>query len=106
MFKAATYLSAESELLLEILGPGFIGGLFLSMLGVLPDAILIMVSGLSGNVATARSQVSVSGLSGTCTVVGKCDIRDTFDALMPCTKDGVGNFTVAGDINTSSNMTP
>lgn len=47
------------------------------------------VSGLSGNVATARSQVSVSGLSGTCTVVGKCDIRDTFDALMPCTKDGV-----------------
>lgn len=42
MFKAATYLSAESELLLEILGPGFIGGLFLSMLGVLPDAILIM----------------------------------------------------------------
>ncbi|CAG7896363.1 unnamed protein product [Brassica rapa] len=86
MFKAATYLSAESELLLEILGPGFIGGLFLSMLGVLKAQI----SGLSGNVATARSQVSVSGLSGTCTIVGKCNIRDTFDALMPCTKDGVG----------------
>lgn len=53
--------------------------------------VFVSVSGLSGNVATARSQVSVSGLSGTCTVVGKCDIRDTFDALMPCTKDGVGN---------------
>ncbi|KAF2614100.1 hypothetical protein F2Q70_00013806 [Brassica cretica] len=84
MFTAATYLSAGSELLLEILGPGIVGGLFLPMLGALPDAMLIMVSGLSGDAATAQTQVSVGmGLLagstvmlltviwGTCTVVGK-----------------------------------
>ncbi|KAH0920652.1 hypothetical protein HID58_020670 [Brassica napus] len=89
MFTAATYLSAGSELLLEILGPGIVGGLFLPMLGALPDAMLIMVSGLSGDAATAQTQVSVGmGLLagstvmlltviwGTCTVVGKCDLRD------------------------------
>lgn len=42
MYKAATYLSAGSELLLEILGPGIVGGLFLPMLGALPDAMLIL----------------------------------------------------------------
>lgn len=42
MFTAATYLSSGSELLLEILGPGLIGGLFLPILGALPDAMLIL----------------------------------------------------------------
>jgi hypothetical protein len=42
MFKAATYLSAGSELLLEVLGPGVVGGLFLPILGALPDAMLIL----------------------------------------------------------------
>lgn len=42
MFVAATYLSGGSELLLEILGPGVVGGLFLPMLGALPDAMLIL----------------------------------------------------------------
>lgn len=42
MFLAATYLSSGSELLLEILGPGLIGGLFLPVLGALPDAMLIL----------------------------------------------------------------
>lgn len=42
MFIAATYLSGGSELLLEILGPGIVGGLFLPMLGALPDAMLIL----------------------------------------------------------------
>ncbi|KAL0399445.1 UNVERIFIED_CONTAM: Sodium/calcium exchanger NCL [Sesamum radiatum] len=87
MFLAATYLSTGSELLLEILGPGIVGGLFLPILGALPDAMLILVSGLSGSVETAQSQVSVGmGLLagstvmlltviwGTCIVVGKCDI--------------------------------
>ncbi|CAN6869530.1 unnamed protein product, partial [Brassica oleracea] len=104
-----TKISAESELLLEILGPRIVGGLFLSMLGVLPDAILyiktelffsrwvltlicllvfVSVSGLSGNVATARNQVSVGMdlLAGSTVMLPTCDIRDTFDALMPCTK--------------------
>lgn len=90
MYLAATYLSAGSELLLEILGPGIVGGLFLPVLGALPDAMLILVSGLSGTAETAQSQVSVGmGLLagstvmlltviwGTCVLVGKCDIEDS-----------------------------
>ncbi|KAJ8755059.1 hypothetical protein K2173_016599 [Erythroxylum novogranatense] len=92
MFLAATYLSNGSELLLEILGPGIVGGLFLPMLGALPDAMLILVSGISGTAATAQSQVSVGmGLMagstvmlltliwGSCVIVGKCDIRESDD---------------------------
>uniref|UniRef100_A0A5B7A5G3 EF-hand domain-containing protein n=1 Tax=Davidia involucrata TaxID=16924 RepID=A0A5B7A5G3_DAVIN len=88
MFLAATYLSNGSELLLKILGPGIVGGLFLPVLGALPDAMLILVSGLSGSTGTAQSQVSVGmGLLagstvmlltviwGTCVVVGKCDLQ-------------------------------
>lgn len=88
MFTAATYLSNGSELLLEILGPGLVGGLLLPILGALPDAMLILVSGLSGSTETAQSQVSVGmGLLagstvllltiiwGTCIIVGKCDIE-------------------------------
>ncbi|KAK4387112.1 Sodium/calcium exchanger NCL [Sesamum angolense] len=90
MFLAATYLSNGSELLLEILGPGIVGGLFLPVLGALPDAMLILVSGLSGSRETAQSQVSVGmGLLagstvmlltliwGTCIIVGKCDIENS-----------------------------
>lgn len=42
MYLSATYLSNGSELLLEILGPGIVGGLFLPILGALPDAMLIL----------------------------------------------------------------
>ncbi|EPS64918.1 sodium/calcium exchanger family protein, partial [Genlisea aurea] len=90
MFSAARYLSSGSELLLEILGPGIVGGLFLPILGALPDAMLILVSGLSGSVETAQSQVSVGiGLLagstvmlltviwGSCILVGKCDIENS-----------------------------
>lgn len=90
MFTAATYLSNGSELLLEILGPGVIGGLFLPILGALPDAMLILVSGLSGSTETAQEQVSVGmGLLagstvmlitviwGTCVLVGKCDLENS-----------------------------
>ncbi|XP_060209294.1 sodium/calcium exchanger NCL-like [Lycium barbarum] len=90
MFLGAMYLSAGSELLLEILGPGLIGGLFLPVLGALPDAMLIFVSGISGGSAAAQSQVSVGmGLLagstvmlitviwGICCIVGKCDIQNS-----------------------------
>ncbi|CAL5341999.1 unnamed protein product [Camellia sinensis] len=83
-------LSNGSELLLAILGPGIVGGLLLPILGALPDAMLILVSGLSGTTETAQSQVSVGmGLLagstvmlltviwGTCVVVGKCDLQDS-----------------------------
>ncbi|ONK66749.1 uncharacterized protein A4U43_C06F11550 [Asparagus officinalis] len=89
MFKAATYLSAGSELLLEILGPGIVGGLFLPILGALPDAMLILVSGLSGTKEEAQKQVLIgigllagstvmllTLLWGTCVVVSKCDLSE------------------------------
>ncbi|KAI3774955.1 hypothetical protein L1987_49520 [Smallanthus sonchifolius] len=90
MFLAATYLSAGSELMLEILGPGIVGGLFLPILGALPDAMLILVSGLSGSPETAQDQVSVGmGLLagstvmlltviwGACIIIGKCDLQES-----------------------------
>nr|CAD1822234.1 unnamed protein product [Ananas comosus var. bracteatus] len=89
MYKAATYLSSGSEMLLEILGPGIVGGLFLPILGALPDAMLILVSGLSGSKETAQSQVLIGMgllagstvmlltiLWGSCIVVGKCDLSE------------------------------
>ncbi|XP_037457293.1 sodium/calcium exchanger NCL2-like isoform X1 [Triticum dicoccoides] len=89
MFKSATYLSAGSELLLEILGPGIVGGLFLPILGALPDALLILVSGLSGTKEVAQSQVLIGMgllagstimlltiLWGSCVIVGKCDLSE------------------------------
>ena len=46
MYKVTMYLSAGSELLLEIMGVGLVGGLLLPILSALPDALL-MVSSLS-----------------------------------------------------------
>lgn len=42
MFVAAKQLSNGSEILLQILGPGIIGGLFLPILSSLPDATIIL----------------------------------------------------------------
>ncbi|XP_059443115.1 sodium/calcium exchanger NCL-like isoform X2 [Corylus avellana] len=90
MFLAATYLSDGSELLLEILGPGIVGGLLLPILGAAPDSLIILASGLSGTTADAQSQVSVGMgllagstvmlltiLWGSCVIVGKCDLVDS-----------------------------
>ncbi|KAL6615167.1 hypothetical protein ACP70R_037437 [Stipagrostis hirtigluma subsp. patula] len=87
MYKAATYISAGSDVLLEIMGPGLVGGLLLPIISALPDSLLILVSGLSGSKETAQSQVLIGMgllagstvvlltlLWGTCVVVGKCDL--------------------------------
>ncbi|OMO99377.1 Calcium-binding EF-hand, partial [Corchorus capsularis] len=87
MFRAAKLLCDGCEILLEILGPGLIGGLVLPVLSSLPDAIIILASGLSGSKETAQSQVSVGiGLVagstvmlltlvwGSCLILGKCDL--------------------------------
>ncbi|CAN6482724.1 unnamed protein product [Victoria cruziana] len=89
MFFSAKYVSEGSELLLQILGPGIVGGLFLPVLGALPDALLILVPGLAGSRETAQDQVvigmgSLAGstvmlltlLWGSCIVVGKHDFSD------------------------------
>ncbi|KDP31770.1 hypothetical protein JCGZ_12231 [Jatropha curcas] len=90
MFLSAKLLSDGSEILLQILGPGIIGGLLLPVLSCLPDAAIILASGLSGSKETAQSQVSVGmGLMagstvllltllwGSCLIVGKCDIESS-----------------------------
>lgn len=114
MYTAATFLSAGSELLLEILGPGLIGGLLLPMLGALPDAMLILVSGLSGSTETAQSQVSVGmGLLagstvmlltvvwGSCVLVGKCDL----DGSVAVDKVDTKGFSLTGSGVTTDDYT-
>ncbi|KAK4796665.1 hypothetical protein SAY86_028991 [Trapa natans] len=109
MYIAATFLSSGSELLLEILGPGLIGGLFLPILGALPDALLILVSGLSGSTATAQEQVSVGmGLLagstvmlltviwGSCIIVGKCDLEHDGADIVAVDKADTKGFSVLG----------
>ncbi|KAI7734564.1 hypothetical protein M8C21_023735 [Ambrosia artemisiifolia] len=73
MFVAATYLSAGSELLLEILGPGLVGGLLLPSLGALPDAMLILGMGL----LAGSTVMLITVIWGACITVGKCDIQNS-----------------------------
>ncbi|CAB4303941.1 unnamed protein product [Prunus armeniaca] len=57
MFLSAKLLSNGSEILLQILGPGIVGGFFLPLLGSIPDATIILASGLSGD--TERLKVRI-----------------------------------------------
>ncbi|XP_068664413.1 sodium/calcium exchanger NCL1-like [Aristolochia californica] len=110
MFLAATYLSTGSELLLDILGPGIVGGLFLPILGALPDAILILVSGLSGSRETAQHQVLIgmgllagstvmllTVLWGSCVVLGKVDLSEDSTS----TGFSLTEYGVTTDVQTS-----
>ncbi|KAJ3679700.1 hypothetical protein LUZ60_017711 [Juncus effusus] len=89
MFTSATWLSTGCEMLLQIMGPGIVGGLCLPILGSLPDALLILVSGLAGSSEDAQNQLPIGMgllagstiltltlLWGTCVLVGKCDFND------------------------------
>ncbi|CAM6121689.1 unnamed protein product [Calypogeia fissa] len=49
---AAQLISKGSELLLEVTNAGLFGGRLLPILGALPDALLILVSGLGGRGAS------------------------------------------------------
>lgn len=42
MFMAAKLMSCGSEILLQVLGPGLVGGLFLPVLSSLPDAAIVL----------------------------------------------------------------
>jgi hypothetical protein len=59
LLKGANLISDGSELLLEVLDPGLIGGLVLPVLGALPDSAMIVMSGLGGTVEQAKEQVAV-----------------------------------------------
>ena len=58
LLQGANLLSDGSELLLEVLSPGIIGGLVLPILGALPDALVIAVSGLGASAGEAQAQAS------------------------------------------------
>lgn len=55
LFTAAKLISDGSELLLEVMNPGLLGGLLLPILGAFPDSILILVSGVGGSVQQVTS---------------------------------------------------
>eukprot|EP00013_Stygamoeba_regulata_P020824 CAMPEP_0177646148 /NCGR_PEP_ID=MMETSP0447-20121125/9620_1 /TAXON_ID=0 /ORGANISM="Stygamoeba regulata, Strain BSH-02190019" /LENGTH=619 /DNA_ID=CAMNT_0019148663 /DNA_START=55 /DNA_END=1911 /DNA_ORIENTATION=- len=57
--QGAKLISDGSELLLEILDPGLIGGLLLPILGAVPDAAIIVVAGALGARPDAITQVAV-----------------------------------------------
>ncbi|GMN54432.1 hypothetical protein TIFTF001_023556 [Ficus carica] len=104
-FFAANYVSKGSDLLLEILGPGVVGGMFLPAVRVFPDAMLILVSGLSGSTEIAQSKVSVgmgllagstilllTTIWGTCIVFGRRD----FEGSIPRYSNDTKRFSWTG----------
>lgn len=87
LLQAANLISDGSELLLEVLSPGLVGGLLLPILGAVPDAAVIVASGLGATKEEAQEQVSVGmgTLAGSTVMlltvawggslwVGRCDL--------------------------------
>lgn len=83
LLQGANLISAGSELLLEILDPGLIGGLVLPILGALPDAAIIVISGSKASLEEVS--VGVGTLAGSTTLLltlvwggsaclGRCDL--------------------------------
>eukprot|EP00008_Paramoeba_atlantica_P006673 CAMPEP_0201480966 /NCGR_PEP_ID=MMETSP0151_2-20130828/5316_1 /ASSEMBLY_ACC=CAM_ASM_000257 /TAXON_ID=200890 /ORGANISM="Paramoeba atlantica, Strain 621/1 / CCAP 1560/9" /LENGTH=451 /DNA_ID=CAMNT_0047862967 /DNA_START=278 /DNA_END=1629 /DNA_ORIENTATION=+ len=60
----AKTIADGSELLLEILDPGIVGGLVLPILGAVPDAMIIIVSGAFGDDPQGQLAVGVGTLAG------------------------------------------
>ncbi|EFJ19160.1 hypothetical protein SELMODRAFT_177778, partial [Selaginella moellendorffii] len=54
---AARFISKGSEVLLEVMNPGLIGGLLLPILGALPDTLLILASGTGGSIQEINSEL-------------------------------------------------
>eukprot|EP01025_Chloroclados_australasicus_P048108 TRINITY_DN5436_c0_g1_i2.p1 TRINITY_DN5436_c0_g1~~TRINITY_DN5436_c0_g1_i2.p1 ORF type:complete len:558 (-),score=69.45 TRINITY_DN5436_c0_g1_i2:617-2230(-) len=116
MLQGANFLSNGSEMLLEVLSPGLIGGLLLPVLGALPDSIIIIVSGL-GPYEQAKEQVAIgigtlAGSSimlltiawGGSLLVGRCDLENgrakDKKLTQPC---GILSTGVTNDRGTSIN---
>ncbi|KAF5176885.1 Calcium-binding ef-hand [Thalictrum thalictroides] len=90
------YVSNGSELMFSLLGPGIFGASAFQILGVLPQVLLSLASGISGSNETAQAQVAdglgmltgstvflLTLLWGTCVVVGNVDLLEdltSFDA--------------------------
>lgn len=55
----AKFISDGSELLLEILDPGIIGGVLIPFLGAVPDTAIVLVSGALGTKEEAQENIAV-----------------------------------------------
>jgi len=88
LFQAAKFISEGSELLLEVLDPGIVGGLFLPVLGAFADAMIIIAAG-GGPIERVQEEVSVGlGVLAGSTVMlltiawggslfaGRCDLTE------------------------------
>ena len=75
LLQGANLLSDGSELLLEVLSPGLIGGLVLPVLGALPDALVIVVSGLGSSAGEAQAQVMHGGSKHASLCCKLCHVR-------------------------------
>ncbi|WIA37902.1 hypothetical protein OEZ86_001279 [Tetradesmus obliquus] len=88
ILQGAALLAAGSELLLEIVNPGIIGGVVLPVLGALPDSLIIL-SSLSASQAEAQESLAVgvgtlAGSSvlllslawGLSVLLGRCDLNE------------------------------
>eukprot|EP00249_Psilotum_nudum_P023809 c28988_g1_i1 orf=255-2153(+) len=118
MFRAAKFLSDGSELLLTVLDAGLIGGLLLPILGVLPDSLLILVSGLGGTKAEAQQQILVgigllagstvfllTVLWGGCLILGRCDLGNAAGQLVARDKTLTRGFGLTGTGVTTDYLT-
>eukprot|EP00475_Leptophrys_vorax_P011528 TRINITY_DN1808_c0_g1_i1.p1 TRINITY_DN1808_c0_g1~~TRINITY_DN1808_c0_g1_i1.p1 ORF type:complete len:530 (+),score=153.68 TRINITY_DN1808_c0_g1_i1:851-2440(+) len=60
LLQASKTISAGSEMLLLLYGPGLIGGLVIPIMGALPDGMIILMSGLSGSTPEqTKEQITV-----------------------------------------------
>ena len=95
----AKLISDGAEMLLEVSNPVIVGGLVLPILGALPDAAMILVSGL-GPDAQQQLSVGVGTLAGSTIMlltipwlggllIGRCDIGPSGDTIdKKCSKFG------------------
>ncbi|EFA85983.1 hypothetical protein PPL_01216 [Heterostelium album PN500] len=112
----AKLISDGSELLLEILDPGIIGGLLLPLLSAFPDAAIIVVSGAFSSQAMAQAQLSVGlgTLAGSTVMLltipysaslllARCDLRNGYAVDGVCTSRSLTKTGVTVDDDTPLN---
>ena len=114
LLQGANLISNGSELLLEILDPGLIGGLVLPILGALPDTAIIVVSGSKASIEEVS--VGIGTLAGSSILLltlvwggsvylGRCDLDQNNESInktltKPWSLRSVG---VTSDVSTMRN---
>ena len=112
LLQGANLISSGSELLLEILDPGLIGGLVLPILGALPDAAIIVISGSKSSPQDVS--VGVGTLAGSTillltivwggsTYLGRCDLDSNNESINKVLTDPFA-FNRTGVTSSTSTM--